>query len=128
VIDSFGIGSVADRLKIVQRDPALTIEKGFQPGPGEQIRKFDFTTDGKAIRKSSADGNSYQAKTQWSGTQLITKSEVKTPMGSLEVIEARSLSADQRVLTIQIKTKDHASNWSGTAVYVKVEPDTDKAK
>jgi hypothetical protein len=121
VIDSYGIGSVADKLIIVHTEPSLNIEKDFQLGQGEQTRKFDLTTDGKTVHKSSADGNSYQAKTQWSGTQLVTRSEVKTPMGSLEVVETRRLSDDERILTIHIKSKDHASNWSGTAVYTRME-------
>jgi hypothetical protein len=128
VIDSYGIGSVADQLKIVQKETSIKIEKEFQPGHGEQIRKFDFTTDGKDIHKSSGDGNSYHAKTQWSGSELVTKSEVTTPVGSLEVIEKRRLSEDQRFLIIQIKTKDHASNWSGTAVYTKIETDNKAEK
>ncbi len=128
VIDSYGIGSVADQLKIVQKDPSITIEKDFQVEHGEQTRKFDFTTDGKVTHKKSADGNSYEAKTQWSGRQLVTKSEVKTPLGTLEVVETRHLSEDEQILTIHIKTKDHASHWSGTAVYTRKETNSKTQK
>jgi hypothetical protein len=45
---------------------------------------------------------SMRSKTQWEGNQLVTKSNVETPMGRMEIEEVRSLSADGNEMTVEL--------------------------
>lgn len=42
------------------------------------------------------------SKTQWEGNLLVTKSNVETPMGRMEIEEVRSLSADGNEMTVEL--------------------------
>ena len=52
-----------------------------------------------------ADGGSVKSKTSWKGQQLVTKAKERSTLGSMEVDEARSLSADGNTLTINLTFK-----------------------
>jgi hypothetical protein len=66
-----------------------------------------------------ADGGSVQSKTSWEGSQLATKSKEKSTLGSIEIVEARSLSEDGNISTISLTYKSSLSHWTERAVYVR---------
>jgi hypothetical protein len=71
-----------------------------------------------------ADGGSVKSKTSWEGQQLVTKAKERSTLGSMEVDEARSLSADGNTLTINLTFKGSSSHWTQKAVYARKKLDT----
>ena len=77
--------------------------------------------DGKTYRKKMADGGLIKSKTSWEGEQLVTKSKEQSTLGSMEIVESRSLSADGNTLTINLSFKGSSSHWTEKAVYTKAK-------
>jgi len=122
-LDFYQIGETADRLTIEHTDPAITI-KPMEKESQESSPELSYTADGKAHEAYMADGGSVQSKTSWEGLQLVTKSKEKSTLGSIEIVEARSLSEDGNTLTISLTYKGSSSHWTEKAVYVKQKEDT----
>ena len=126
-IDAYQISEVADKLTIEHADPAITIkpaEKTENSEPSKQPQELTYTADGKTRQTYMADGGSVKSKTSWKGQQLVTKAKERSTLGSMEVDEARSLSADGNTLTINLTFKGSSSHWTQKAVYAREKPDT----
>ena len=74
------------------------------------------------------DGGTVISKTNWEGTKLVTKAKEQSTLGSLEVVEARSLSEDGNTLTISLDFKGSSSHWNQKAVYTKEKQFTRKGE
>jgi len=127
-IDAYQVSEVADKLTIVHSDPSITIkpeEKTASPEQQpEQPVDLKYTADGKTRETNMADGGSIKSKTDWEGQQLVTKSKEKSALGSMEIDEARSLSADGNTLIINLTFKGSSSHWTQKAVYTRQKQDT----
>src|SRR5947199_7965667 len=126
-LDLYQIGEVADKLTIEHADPAITIkraEKTKNSEQPEQPQELTYTADGKTRQTTMADGGSIKSKTNWEGQQLVTKAKEQSTLGSMEVDETRSLSADGNTLTINLTFKGSSSHWKQKAVYAKEKKDT----
>ena len=123
-IDAYQVSEVADKLTIVHADPAITIKPTEKTENSEQTPELTYTADGKTRQTYMADGGSVKSKTSWEGQQLVTKAKERSTLGSMEVDEARSLSADGNTLTINLTFKGSSSHWTQKAVYAKEKPDT----
>jgi hypothetical protein len=62
---------------------------------------------------------STESKTHWEGNRLLTKSNVETPMGTMEIKEVRSLSADGTEMTVEVSTKGGPMDRTQKLVYRK---------
>jgi hypothetical protein len=113
------MGAAADKLVIEHTEPNLAIQRAFKNEEGEQNQPLKFTTDGKSNKNTLPDGRSTKSKTHWEGSQLVTKSNVDTPMGSMEITETRSLSADGQTMTLEQYTQGGQRNWTRRLVYTK---------
>jgi hypothetical protein len=125
-LDTYQIGEVADKLTIQHTDPAITIrptEKTGNSEPTDQVVELTYTADGKTHQKYMADGW-VKSKTSWDGQQLVTKAKENSTLGSMEVDEVRSLSADGNMLTIKLTFKGSSSHWTENAVYLREKPET----
>jgi hypothetical protein len=132
-IDAYQVSEVADKLTIVHADPTITIkpeEKASSPEQQqpEQPVELKYTADGKTRETNMADGGSIKSKTDWEGQQLVTKSKEKSALGSMEIDEARSLSADGNTLIINLSFKGSSSHWTQKAVYTRQKQDTKPAE
>jgi len=128
-IDAYQVSEVADKLTIVHADPTITIKPEEKTASSEQQQpeqplELKYTADGKTRETTMADGGSIKSKTDWEGQQLVTKSKEKSTLGSMEIDEARSLSADGNTLTINLSFKGGSSHWTQKAVYTKQKQDT----
>jgi hypothetical protein len=113
------MGAVADKLMIEHAEPNLAIQRAFRNEEGEQTQQLKYTTDGKSNKNTLPDGRSTKSKTHWEGSQLVTKSNMDTPMGSMEITETRSLSADGKTMTLEQYTQGGQRNWTRRLVYTK---------
>jgi hypothetical protein len=113
------MGAVAEKLVIEHAEPNLTIQRDFKSDEGEQIQELKYTTDGKSNKNALPDGRSNKSKTHWEGSQLVTKSNMDTPMGSMEITETRSLSADGKTMTLEQYTQGGQRNWTRRLVYTR---------
>jgi len=123
-LDFYQIGETADKLTIEHADPAITIKPAVEKGSQEPSPELSYTADSKTHESYMADGGSVQSKTSWEGSELITKSKEKSALGSIEIVEARSLSGDGTMLTISLTYKGISSHWTEKAVYVRQKGDT----
>jgi predicted GIY-YIG superfamily endonuclease len=85
----------------------------------EQVLEFQHTTDGKPCQNKVFGGSVVKSKTRWDKNRLITKSTSEGPMGSLEVIEARTLSEDGKTMTVEYTMKSAFMDWKRKLVYEK---------
>lgn len=126
-LDAYQISEVADKLTIEHAEPAITIkpaEKAENSEQSKQPQELTYTADGKTRQTYMDDGGSVKSKTSWKGQQLVTIAKERSPLGSMEVDEARSLSADGNTLTINLTFKGSSSHWTQTAIYAREKPDT----
>jgi hypothetical protein len=123
-LDFYQIGEVADRLTIEHADPAINIKPAAKTENSDQPLELRYTADGKARQTTTEDGGSIKSKTSWEGLLLVTKSKEQSTSGSMEIVEARSLSADGNTLTINLTFKGSSSHWTEKAVYLKEKRDS----
>lgn len=121
---SLGMGPVAEKLIIEHAEPEITVKRNFKIDDEQQIQELKYTTDGKSNKNTLPDGRSIKSKTHWDGSRLITKSNLDTSVGTMEIIEARNLSADGNSLTIELTTKGGSMDWTRKLVYTKEAGDS----
>ena len=122
------VRSIPNKLTINHSEPQLTVSRSLSPQGDEQSQELRYTTDGKQNENILSDGRSVKSKTNWEGTQLVTKSNLKTSRGKVEITESRSLSADQKTLTVQITAKGDSTQWSRYLVYQREAADSDSSQ
>ena len=123
-LDFYQIGETADKLAIEHIDPAITIRPSEDMEGQEPTPELTYTADGKTHETYRTDGGSVKSKTSWEGTELVTKAKEKSPLGSIEVVEARSLSDNGNTLTINLTYKGSSSSWTERAVYSRQRAET----
>ena len=111
------VKSVAYKLIIDHSEPQMTISRNFDTQGDEPSHRLRYTTDGKSNENILPDGKSVKSKTNWEGSQLVTKSNLKTSGGKIEIVENRSLSADLNTMTIEVTAKGDSTQWTRNLVY-----------
>jgi len=85
--------------------------------------EFQHTTDGKSNQNPLPGGTTVKSKTRWDKNRLITKSISEGPMGSMEIIESRTLSEDGQTMTVGFTMKAGLMDWKRKLVCEKENPD-----
>jgi hypothetical protein len=111
------VKSVAYKVVIEHSEPKLTVTRNFDTQRDEPGHRLRYTTDGKSNENILPDGKSVKSKTNWEGSQLVTKSNLKTSEGKVEIVESRSLSADLNTMTIEVTAKGESTQWTRNLVY-----------
>jgi hypothetical protein len=124
------IKSVAYKLIIEHSEPKLTVTRNFATQGDEPGHRLRYTTDGKSNENILPDGKSVKSKTNWEGSQLVTKSNLKTSGAKVEIIESRSLSADHNTMIVEVTAKGDSMQWTRNLVYKRGadESKADQAK
>src|SRR5262249_35010296 len=110
------IKSVAYKLIIEHSEPKLTVTRNFATQGDEPGHRLRYTTDGKSNENILPDGKSVKSKTNWEGSQLVTKSNLKTSGAKVEIIESRSLSADHNTMIVEVTAKGDSMQWTRNLV------------
>ena len=122
-LDFYQIEEAADKLTIEQKGASIDVKLSLLADNKTQSLEFRYLADGKTYQKKMADGGMVKSKTSWKGGQLVTQSKEQSALGSMEIVESRSLSADQNTLTINLSFKGSSSHWTEKAVYTKAKPE-----
>jgi hypothetical protein len=122
-LDFYQIEEAVDKLAIQQNDALINVKLSSLTDNQTQITEFKYLVNGKTYQKKMADGGLIKSKTSWEGTQLVTKSKEQSALGFMEIVESRSLSADENTLTINLSFKGSSSHWTEKAVYTKAKPE-----
>ena len=67
---------------------------------GEVTQEFSYTTDGKEIKNTDAQGNPMTSVAKWKDNVLVINTTVESPMGSAEIKVEYSLSEDKKQLNM----------------------------
>ncbi len=118
------VKSVPYKLVIDHSEPKLTVTRNFNTQGDEPEHQLRYTTDGKSNENILPDGKSVKSKTNWEGSQLVTKSNLKTSGGKVEIIESRSLSADHNIMTVEVTAKGDSIQWTRNLVYKREAGET----
>jgi hypothetical protein len=116
---------IPEKLSIEHAEPSLTIKRTLKLDGEDQEQESKYTTDGKANKNEMPGGRVVKSKTKWEGLQLVTKSDVETPMGKMGIVETRTLSGDGKVMTVALETKGEYGEWTQHLIYNK---ETDSSK
>jgi hypothetical protein len=108
---------IADTLMIVHNDPSLMVTRIVKVEGENQEQESKYTTDGKSNKNTMPDGRNIKSKTKWEGQQLLTQSDLDTPMGKMEIVETYTLSGDGKALTVARKNKGPNGEWMQTLIY-----------
>jgi hypothetical protein len=118
-LDFYELSETAPQLTVEHADPVITLRPAQKTEGQAQFPLLIYTADGKTHETSTADGGSIKSKTSWEGQKLVTRVKEVTKLGSMEIVEARSLSDDGNTLTVNLSYKGSSSHWSEKAVYRK---------
>jgi hypothetical protein len=113
---------VSETLMINHEEPKLTVKVPMKFETKEQILEFQYTTDGKPNQNSFPGGITVKSKTRWEKNRHTTKSNSSGPMGSMEIIESRSLSDDGSTMSVEYTMKAGPMDWKRKLVYEKEKP------
>jgi hypothetical protein len=86
---------------IKQTPGALVIDRKA----GERVETATLKLDGSESINKSPSGQDIKSTSQWVGSTLVTKSMMATGEGTAETSDVRSLSADGKVMTIDMTRK-----------------------
>ncbi len=112
---------IPESMVIEHSDPQLVIKNKIKIDDAEQIRELKYSTDGQPNLNEGPRGNTVQSKTHWKGDRLVTKSNLETPNGKMEITEVRSLSPDGKTMEVEVKSSGGPGEWSHKLVYDKKE-------
>ncbi len=116
---------IPEKIVIEHVEPALTVKRIVKSGGEDQEQESKYTTDGKANKNEMPGGRTVKSKTKWEGLQLVTKSDADTPMGKMEIVETRTLSADGKVMTVALETKGERGERTQLLMYNREAPATE---
>ena len=122
-LDFYQIEEAVEKLTIEQNGASIDVKLSLLSDNKTQNLEFRYLADGKTYQKKMADGGLVKSKTSWKGEQLVTQSKEQSALGSMEIVESRSLSADQNTLTVNLSFKGSSSHWTEKAVYTKAKPE-----
>ena len=112
-----GMGSFS----ITQEGDSMIVKRKVEFQGEERMFESRYTTDGKENVNEGFRGNSTKSKTHWEGAKLVTESVMETPNGTRETKEARSLSADGKIMTVETTVKGGFGEGTRKLVYNKKE-------
>jgi len=115
--DFYQISEASSQLTVEHADPVITLKlapEGEGQTPSEPLT---YTADGKTHETSKSDGGWIKSKTSWEGPKLVTRVKETSKMGSMEIVEARTLSEDGSTFTVDLSYKGTSSHWVEKAVY-----------
>ena len=78
-----------------------TISNSNTTMQGEMTQEFSYTTDGKEIKNTDAQGNPMTSVAKWKDNVLVINTNVESPMGNAEIIVEYSFSEDKKVLIMK---------------------------
>ncbi len=110
---------IPEKVVIEHAEPALTVMRFVKLDGEDQEQDSKYTTDGKANKNEMPGGRTVKSKTKWEGLQLVTKSDVESPMGKMEIVETRTLSADGKVMTVALETKGEYGKSIQNLIYTR---------
>lgn len=112
---------VAEVLNIVHQEPRLEISIPIRFGAEQQTLVFKHTTDGSKHRHSLPGGVTARSKTRWKKNRLITESTSDGPMGTVTIVEVRSLSDDRKTMTVDFTLRAGMMELKRELVYERGE-------
>jgi hypothetical protein len=107
---------------IEHAEPRLIVKQKINPEGEEQFRELKYTTDGKINRNEGFLGYIVESQTSWKDDHLVTKSTIDTANGMIKITEVRSLSADGKTMTVEIKSSGGPMDRQQKLVYDKDKP------
>jgi hypothetical protein len=108
---------IPEKLTIEHVEPSLTVMRIVKLDGEAREQDSKYTTDGKSNINEMPDGRTIKSKTKWEGLQLVTKSEVDTPRGKMNLVETRTLSSDGKVMTVALETKGETGERTQHLIY-----------
>jgi hypothetical protein len=101
---------------VIKQTPAvLTIERKVS----ERSETATLKLDGSESINKSPSGQDIKSTSRWVGATLITKSIMTTGNGTAEMSDARSLSADGKVMTLDVTRKTDRGDVKQKLIYNK---------
>jgi hypothetical protein len=110
---------IPSTLVIEHAEPQLIIKQKINTEGEEQFRESKYTTDGKTNRNEGFRGYIVESQTSWKDNHLVTKSNIDTANGMIKITEVRSLSADGKTMTVEIKSSGGPMDRQQKLVYDK---------
>jgi len=110
---------IPSTIVIEHAEPQLIVKQKINSEGEEQYRELKYTTDGKTNRNEGFRGYIVESQTSWKDGHLLTKSTIDTANGMIKITEARSLSADGKTMTIEIKSSGGPMDRQQKLVYNK---------
>ena len=122
-VDFYQISEASSQLRVEHSGPVITLRLAPEQEGQAPSEPLKYTADGKTYETTTSDGGSIKSKTKWEGLKLVTRVKEKSKLGSLEIVEARSLSEDGNTFTVDLNYKGSSSHWVEKAVYRKEKGD-----
>jgi hypothetical protein len=110
---------IPESIVVEHAEPQLIVKQKINREGEEQFRELKYTTDGKTNRNEGFRGYIVESQTSWKDEQLVTKSTIDTDNGMIKITEVRSLSADGKTMTVEIKSSGGSMDRQQKLVYVK---------
>ena len=107
---------------IEHAEPQFIVKQKISTEGEEQFRELKYTTDGKTNQNEGFRGYIVESQTSWKDDHLVTKSTIDTDNGMIKITEVRSLSADGRTMTVEIKSSGGPMDRQQKLVYDKDKP------
>jgi hypothetical protein len=117
--DFYQISEASSQLTVEHADPVITLQLAPEAEGQASPEPLTYTADGKTHETSKSDGGWIKSKTTWEGPKLVTRVKETSKLGSMEIVEARSLSEDGNTFTVDLSYKGSSSHWVEKAVYRK---------
>jgi hypothetical protein len=114
-------GGMLGSITLEHSGDTLIVKRKLNFQGEERLQEARYTTDGRENVNEGFRGTSIKSKTHWQDATLITESSVETPNGTRETKEVRSLSADGKVMNVEITIKGGFGEGTRKLVYTKQE-------
>ena len=99
---------------VIKQTPAvLAIERKA----GERVETATLKLDGSESVNKSPSGQDIKSTSRWVASTLVTKSMMSTGDGTAEMSDVRSLSADGKVMTIDMTRKTPRGDVKQKLIY-----------
>ena len=99
---------------VIKQTPAvLAIERKA----GEQVETATLKLDGSESVNKSPSGQDIKSTSRWVGSTLVTKSMMSTGEGTAEMSDVRSLSADGKVMMLDVTRKTPRGDVKQKLIY-----------
>jgi hypothetical protein len=101
---------------VIKQTPALL---AIEHKVGDRTETATHKLDGSESVNKSPSGQDIKSTSRWVGSTLVTKSVMSTGNGTAETSDVRSLSADGKVMTIELTRKTPGGEVKQKLIYNK---------